>query len=76
MKRIAHSEGSITRTIEQTTAKIPSSAFLTASLASMTLSAIFEITGNTRMSRFVGQWAPTLLIMGVYNKMVKMIGPI
>jgi hypothetical protein len=25
-------------------------------------------------SLFVGQWAPTLLILGVYNKLVKQLG--
>ena len=26
------------------------------------------------LSLFVGQWAPTLLVLGLYNKMVKTMG--
>lgn len=75
IRREEHSEGSLTRTIEQQTAKIPSSVFLTAALASMMASAVLELTGKTRASRFVGMWVQTLLITGVYNKLVKTLGP-
>ena len=27
-----------------------------------------------QVSNFVGQWAPTLLILGLYNKLVKQLG--
>jgi hypothetical protein len=30
--------------------------------------------GNKDASLFVGQWAPTLLILGLYNKLVKQLG--
>lgn len=75
MRRPSHAEGSVTRTIEQQTAKIPSSVFLTAAVASLVASAAFEAFGNQRVSRFIGMWAPTLLITGVYNKLVKTMGP-
>ena len=32
------------------------------------------IPGNKNGSVFVGQWAPTLLILGLYNKLVKVAG--
>jgi hypothetical protein len=73
--REQHAEGGFTRVIEQQTAKIPSSAFLVAAIASMIASAALELSGQTRWSRFVGMWTPTLLITGVYNKMVKTFGP-
>lgn len=72
--RARHAEGSITRIIEQQTAKIPSSLFLTLAIGAMIGSATFEVFGNPRGSRFVGMWAPTLLIAGVYNKLVKTFG--
>ena len=28
--------------------------------------------GQSGLANFVGQWAPTLLIIGVYNKVVKL----
>ena len=60
--------------IEQQTAKIPSHWFLLAALGSMSASLMLELAGRQRESRFVGQWPSPLLIMGVYNKLVKTIG--
>lgn len=71
--RAEHAEGAFTRVIEQQTAKLPSDFFLFAALASMGLSAYLHIVRRHDASRFVGMWAPVLLIMGVYNKMVKVL---
>jgi hypothetical protein len=30
--------------------------------------------GDQKRANFVGQWAPTFLILGLYNKMVKLHG--
>ena len=73
--RDEHREDVLTRLIEQQTAKIPSSWFLLAAFGSMAASLGFEIAGKERWSRFVGMWAPTLLVTGVYNKVVKSLGP-
>lgn len=70
----SHSEGTFTRVIEQQTAKIPSGVFLVGAYAAMVASLLLELTGRQRPSRFVGMWAPTLLIAGVYNKLVKTFG--
>ena len=40
----------------------------------MGLSLAFEIMGDEKKANFVGHWAPTLLIFGLYNKMVKLQG--
>ncbi len=37
-------------------------------------SAVFEIKGNAEKSRFVGQWVSPFLLLGVYNKLVKIAG--
>lgn len=70
----SHSEGGFTRVLEQQTARIPSGFFLLATLGSMAASAAFELLDHPRASRFVGMWAPTLLVAGVYNKLVKLLG--
>lgn len=75
VRREEHAEGTLTRTIEQQTAKVPSDIFLFFALGAMGASLVFELTGKRQLSRFVGMWAPTLLIMGVYNKLVKVLGP-
>jgi hypothetical protein len=33
-----------------------------------------EFAGRQRVSRFVGMWPGPLLVMGVYNKLVKTFG--
>ena len=73
--RSAHAEGRITRLIEQQAAKVPSDVFLFLALGSMAVSLVLEFSDRHRHSRFVGMWAPTLLTMGVYNKLVKTLGP-
>ena len=69
--RDEHREDHLTRLIEQQTAKVPSAWFLLAAFAALGLSLGFEVAGRERWSKFVGLWAPTLLITGVYNKLVK-----
>ena len=41
----------------------------------MAASAALVITGKTQLGNFVGQWAPSLLVIGLYNKLVKEISP-
>jgi hypothetical protein len=69
-----HSEGIVARTIEQQTAKIPSDVFLWAAFASVGGSLFLQMSGKKEASLFVGQWAPTFLILGLYNKRVKIAG--
>lgn len=71
-----HREGPVARTIEQQTAKAPSDWFLFAAVGSIIASATLMLTAKERSSKavFVGQWAPTFLILGLYNKMVKLHG--
>ena len=72
--RYDHREGTVARTIEEQTAKLPSDTFLWAAGASIVASAALHFMGNRQTSVFVGQWAPTLLILGLYNKLVKQLG--
>lgn len=70
-----HSEGGLARPIEEYTARLPSDTFLWAAGASILGSLSLMATGNRHGALFVGQWAPTFLILGVYNKIVKVAGP-
>jgi hypothetical protein len=67
-------EDTVTKTIESGTATIPSIAFLGLALGSMALSLAFMAAGRRDTANFIGQWAPTILIMGLYNKLVKQHG--
>ena len=67
-------EGPVARTIEQQTAKLPSDTFLWAAMSSIAISLVMMMMGEEKKANFIGQWAPTLLILGLYNKMVKLHG--
>ncbi|MDQ3348422.1 MAG: hypothetical protein M3545_10690 [Acidobacteriota bacterium] len=73
-ERQEHSEGKVAKTIENQTAKLPSDTFLWAAVGSIATSMTLQLMGNKQGSLFVGQWAPTFLILGLYNKMVKQLG--
>lgn len=67
-------EAQVTAAIEKVTAQVPSSVYLAAALASMAVSVSFKIAKRTDMALFIGQWAAPFLILGIYNKMVKIHG--
>jgi hypothetical protein len=73
-ERQEHSEGKVAKAIEDQTAKLPSDTFLWAAVGSMATSMTLQLMGNKHASLFVGQWAPTFLIFGLYNKLVKQLG--
>lgn len=75
VRREEHAEGSLTRLIEQQTAKVPSDVFLLAAFGAIGLSLYYFASGNRERSNLLGLWAPTLLTMGLYNKLVKMLKP-
>ncbi len=66
-------EGKLTRAVETQTAKIPSIAYLNLAVGSMALSAATAfIFKNRPLANFFGLWVPSLMLIGVYNKLVKM----
>lgn len=69
-----HSEGSVARAIEYQTAKLPSDTFLWAAVGSIAASLALRLMNKRDESLFVGQWAPTFLVLGLYNKIVKVAG--
>lgn len=73
-RREEHSEGRVARTIESQTARLPSDVFLWAAGFSIASSLALRIMGDKEDSLFVGQWAPTFLLLGIYNKIVKVAG--
>lgn len=68
-------EGELTKRIEQQTARVPSVGYLGLAVGSMILSAsIAMISRRKEFANFVGLWAPSFLLMGIYNKLVKLEG--
>ena len=71
---VKHTEGQVAKTIEKYTAAVPSDVYLWTALGTMALSLGLFIAGRKHSSMFFGQWAPSILIMGLYNKLVKVEG--
>jgi hypothetical protein len=69
-----HREGPVARNIEEQTAKLPSDVYLWASVGCMATAAILQIARQKHASLFFGQWVAPILIMGLYNKIVKTHG--
>lgn len=69
-----HSEGGIAKAIEDQTAKLPSDLFLWAAGGAILWSFALKSAGKEHQSLFVGQWVAPFLILGLYNKLVKVAG--
>ena len=75
-------EGKATALIERQTSRLPSIAWLGLAFGAMALSAglaasarpqrRFGYSKRLELANFVGQWVPSLLLIGVYNKIVKL----
>lgn len=67
-------EGKVATAIERQTAKLPSDIFLWAAGGSILASLVLRAIRRDSDAIFVGHWAPTFLLLGVYNKLVKLHG--
>lgn len=66
-------EGKMTQKVEQYTADVPSGAYLGLAVGSMLVSATIAILSRRKgTANFIGLWVPTIMLVGVYNKLVKM----
>lgn len=69
-----HSEGYVSRVLENQAAKVSSDVWLFAAIGSMAIALALRLNERKDESLFVGQWAAPLLLIGVYNKLVKIAG--
>jgi len=67
-------EDEFTKTVEEYAASIPSSAYLGVAVAAMGVSFLCQVAGRGKWGNFIAQWVPTWLIIGLYNKVVKVQG--
>lgn len=74
MNPMTHREGMLTKKIENETSKVPSAVYLTAAMVALTTSFTLKCLHKNHSALFVGQWVSPLLIMGLYNKIVKTEG--
>ena len=69
-----HAEGRVAGAIEKQTAKLPSDTFLWLAGGAIAGALTLKLLRRDKDALFVGQWAPTFLILGPYNKLVKVAG--
>ncbi len=69
-----HTEGPVAKAIEDQTAKIPSDLFLWAAAGTMATAIGVMCTGRKHVALLIGQFVAPLLIMGLYDKIVKTQG--
>jgi len=74
MENLEHKEGAVTKSIENQTAKLPSDTYLIGAGIAVAISLTLKIMGKKPEALFVGQWVAPILILGVYNKLVKQSG--
>ena len=74
METSQHTEGPVAKRIEEQTSNLPSDLFLWAALGSMGTALTLKLMGKKHDALFVGQWAAPFLLLGLYNKLVKLEG--
>ena len=66
--------GTVNAYVEKTAEVTPSLLFAGAALLSIAASLILQLRGKRHWGLFVGHWAPTFLLFGLYNKLSKTVG--
>jgi hypothetical protein len=69
-----HKEGRVAKTIEDQTSKIPSDVYLWAAVGAIGVSLVLKLMKKDDEALFVGQWPAPFLLLGLYNKLVKLEG--
>jgi hypothetical protein len=67
-------EGRVTATIERYTSALPSATWLVLGAGALIGSLTLKLLGREKTANFVGEWVPTFLLLGIYNKLVKLHG--
>ena len=67
-------EGKVAKAIERHTAEAPTDIFLWSAISVMGVSLCFKLCRKDHMALFIDQWAAPFLLLGLYNKIVKVAG--
>ena len=65
-------EGKAIRAIEHTAASIPPSMFLGLAGGAIASSIALKAMGRGEAASFIGEWVPTILMLGLYNRMARL----
>lgn len=67
-------EDQFAKTIGSYTAAVPSTGYLAVAIGAMGFSLACQVAGRGKWGNFIAQWVPAWLIIGLYNKLVKLEG--
>ena len=67
-------EDQFAKTIESYTAAVPSTGYLAVAIGAMGFSLACQVAGRGKWGNFIAQWVPAWLIIGLYDKLVKLEG--
>ena len=67
-------EGRVATAIEAQTSKLPSDTWLWLAGGAIIGSLVLKSLGRDKDALFVGQWPAPFLLLGVYNKIVRLLG--
>jgi hypothetical protein len=66
-------EGVLGHRLEETTSRFPTGTLLGLAVGSMIASAGIAVFGQRKeLANFVGLWAPSFLLIGIYNRLSKL----
>lgn len=66
----------VSKAIQKQTGKVPTSLFFWAAAGAVATSAWMQFRKKRHMSLFIGEWAPTLLLLGVCQKLANEQKPV
>lgn len=72
MIEVMELEKEVAKPLEHQVSKVSPDVFLWAAGGSIIASLALNAVGHRHSSLFVGQWAPTFLLLGVYKKLVSL----
>lgn len=75
MTRSSRSAGPALQALEDTNARVSPAIFLWAAGGSILGSLTLKALGRSQDALFVGQWAPTFLLLGIFSKLDRTFGP-
>lgn len=73
-ERTQPAESRLTKSVQQYAASIPSSAILGAAVGAMVAALVSLLAGRGKWGNFIAQCVPACLLIGLYNKLVKLEG--
>jgi hypothetical protein len=65
-------EGRFTQRIDRLASAVPSATWLVLAGGSLAAALTLKLMRHHQAANFVGEWVPTFLLIGVYNKLVKL----